>query len=141
VPEWLNSPIWSAPPPAPAPPDPYGVDLAPPPPPKPPPTPASDTPVPPPPSYEQAVRGRGRGDEEDEGGAGAAALRAHLLADFKAALLKKVVNMGELRRLACLGVPDGGAGARPVVWKVPTRNLFPSYGYVVSAVVCGLCPE
>ena len=86
VPEWLNSPIWSAPPPAPAPPDPYGVDLAPPPPPKPPPTPASDTLVPPPPSYEQAVRGRGRGDEEDEGGAGAAALRAHLLADFKAAV-------------------------------------------------------
>jgi len=23
-------------------------------------------------------------------------------------------------------------------WKVPTRNLFPSYGYVVSAVVYAL---
>jgi len=135
VPEWLNSPIWSAPPPAPAPPDPYGADLAPPLPLKPPPTPVLDTPVPPPPSYEQAVRGRGRGDGEEEGGAGAAALRAHLLADFKAALSKKVVNMGELRRLACLGVPDGGAGVRPVVWKVPTRNLFPfSYAYVFCAL-------
>jgi len=46
-----------------------------------------------------------------------------------------VVNMGELRRLACLGVPDGGAGVRPVVWKVPTRNLFPfSYAYVFCAL-------
>ncbi|CAM0150141.1 unnamed protein product [Urochloa decumbens] len=130
VPEWLNSPIWSAPPPAPAPPDPYGADLAPPPPPKPPP-PSAAPPVPPPPSYEQAVRERGRrGDDDEEDGAGAL-LRAHLLADFKAALSKKVVNMGELRRLACLGVPEGGAGVRPVVWKLllgylPTdRGLWP----------------
>ncbi|CAN6371883.1 unnamed protein product [Urochloa humidicola] len=131
VPEWLNSPIWSAPPPAPAPPDPYGVDLAPPPPPKPPP-PSAAPPLPPPPSYEQAVRESGgrRGGDDEEDGAGAV-LRAHLLADFKAALSKKVVNMGELRRLACLGVPDGGAGVRPVVWKLllgylPTnRGLWP----------------
>jgi hypothetical protein len=27
--------------------------------------------------------------------------------------------MGELLRLACHGVPDGGASVRPVVWKVP----------------------
>ncbi|KAJ1275420.1 hypothetical protein BS78_05G134300 [Paspalum vaginatum] len=121
VPEWLNSPIWSAPPPVPAPPDPYGTDLAPPPPPKPPPPSAvtSHPMPPPPPSYEQAVGvGGGRGDEEDDEGAGAL-LRAHLLADFKAALSKKVVNIGELRRLACLGVPGGGgAGVRPVVWKL-----------------------
>ncbi|CAO2144108.1 unnamed protein product [Urochloa humidicola] len=131
VPEWLNSPIWSAPPPAPAPPDPYGVDLSPPPPPKPPP-PSAAPPLPPPPSYEQAVRESGgrRGGDEEEDGAGAV-LRAHLLADFKAALSKKVVSMGELRRLACLGVPDGGAGVRPVVWKLllgylPTdRGLWP----------------
>ncbi|XP_066337021.1 uncharacterized protein [Miscanthus floridulus] len=116
VPEWLNSPIWSATPPAPAPPDPYGVDLAPPPPLKPPP-PAVAPPVPPPPSYEQAVgAGGGRGDEEDEGAG--AVIRAQLLSDFKAALSKKVVNMGELRRLACLGVPDGGGAVRPVVWKL-----------------------
>jgi len=84
VPEWLNSPIWSATPPAPAPPDPYGVDLAPPPPLKPPP-PAVAPPVPPPPSYEQAVgAGGGRGDEEDEGAG--AVIRAQLLSDFKAAV-------------------------------------------------------
>jgi hypothetical protein len=52
-------------------------------------------------------------------------------------LSKKVVNMGELRRLACLGVPDGGVGVRPVVWKVPTCNLFPSsLDCVVCAVLC-----
>lgn len=117
VPEWLNSPLWSSPPPAQTPPDPFGADLSPPPPPPPKPPPPSV----PPPSYEQAVgssrRQAGGGEEEeDEDGAGAA-LRAHLLADFKSALSKKVVNMGELRRLACLGVPDGGAGVRPLVWK------------------------
>lgn len=41
-------------------------------------------------------------------------------------LSKKVINMGELRRLACLGVPDGGAGVRPIVWKVPTRIIISS---------------
>lgn len=61
--------------------------------------------------------GGGRREEEDDEGAGAV-IRAHLLSDFKAALSKKVVNMGELRRLACLGVPDGGTGVRPVVWKL-----------------------
>lgn len=58
-------------------------------------------------------------------------------------LSKKEVNMGELRRLACLGVPDGGAGVRPFVWKVPTRNLFPfSSDFAVSvAVLCVLLIE
>lgn len=129
VPEWLNSPLWSAPPPSatspspPVPPDPYGADLSPPPPPPPKPPPTV-----PPPSYEQAVGSSRRArseagweEEEEEDGevGGGAALRAHLLADFKLALSKKVVNMGELRRLACLGVPDGGAAVRPLVWKVP----------------------
>ncbi|KAL6875751.1 hypothetical protein ACP4OV_013264 [Aristida adscensionis] len=114
VPEWLNSPLWAAPQPPPAPPDPYGADLAPPQP-----QPPAPAPPPPPPSYAEAVGGAGRRDrEDDEGEGGAALLRAHLLADFKAALSKKVVNMGELRRLACLGVPDGSAGVRPVVWKL-----------------------
>ncbi|KAK3120058.1 hypothetical protein QOZ80_9AG0680800 [Eleusine coracana subsp. coracana] len=135
VPEWLNSPIWSVPQPPPAPPDPYGADLVPPPPP--PPKPAAPA-VPPPPSYAEAVGERGgrrRGHEveeedEDDGLAGAV-IRAHLLADFKAALSKKVINMGELRRLACLGVPDGGASVRPIVWKLllgylPTdRDFWP----------------
>ncbi|XP_052136855.1 uncharacterized protein LOC127755238 isoform X1 [Oryza glaberrima] len=139
VPEWLNSPLWSAPPPSssspspPVPPDPYGADLSPPPPPPPKPPPP---PTVPPPSYEQAVGSSRRarseaGWEEEEDGevGGGAALRAHLLADFKLALSKKVVNMGELRRLACLGVPDGGAAVRPLVWKLllgylPTERAF-----------------
>ena len=83
VPEWLNSPIWSTPPPAPAPADPFGTDFSRPlaPPPEPPPS------VPPPPTYEQAVgsyAGRER-ETREEDGAGAA-LRAHLLADFRAAV-------------------------------------------------------
>lgn len=71
--------------------------------------------------------GEGRGEEDATG----AALRAHLLADFKTALSKKVISMGELRRLACLGVPDGGADVRPLLWKLllgylPTeRALWP----------------
>ncbi|TVU01479.1 hypothetical protein EJB05_53069, partial [Eragrostis curvula] len=144
VPEWLNSPMWAVPQPPPAPPDPYGADLAPPPPPQ----PASKSAVPPPPSYAEAVGERGarrRGqeddDEEGEDGLAGAVIRAHLLSDFKAAvdfsfhsgslLSKKVINMGELRRLACLGVPDGGAGVRPIVWKLllgylPTdRDFWP----------------
>ncbi|VAI78282.1 unnamed protein product [Triticum turgidum subsp. durum] len=115
VPEWLNSPLWSTPPLASTPADPFGTDFSPPPAPSPKPSPS----VPPPPMREQAVdsyAGRG-GEIREEDGAGAA-LRAHLLADFKAALSKKVVNMGELRRLACLGVPDGGGtDVRPLVWK------------------------
>jgi TBC1 domain family member 13 len=93
VPEWLNSPMWSAPDPLPAPPDPYGADLAPPPPPPPlkPATPA----VPPPPSYAEAVgerggrRRRGQGvrkEEDEDGGLAESVIRAHLLADFKAAV-------------------------------------------------------
>jgi hypothetical protein len=85
VPEWLNSPIWTAPPLAPAPPDPYGADLVPPPPPKPPPPAATAPPMAPPPSYEQAVREGGRRSDEQEEGAGAV-LRAHLLADLKTAV-------------------------------------------------------
>jgi hypothetical protein len=93
VPEWLNSPMWSTPDPPPAPPDPYGADLAPPPPPPPlkPATPA----VPPPPSYAEAVgerggrRRRGQGvrkEEDEDGGLAESVIRAHLLADFKAAV-------------------------------------------------------
>jgi hypothetical protein len=83
VPEWLNSPIWSTPPPAPAPADPFGTDFSRPltPPPEPPPS------VPPPPTYEQAVGSYAAREREarEEEGAGAA-LRAHLLSDFKAAV-------------------------------------------------------
>lgn len=114
VPEWLNSPLWSTPPFASTAADPFGTDFSPPPAP----SPKLPPSVPPPPMREQAVESyAGReGEIGEEDGAGAA-LRAHLLADFKAALSKKVVNMGELRRLACLGVPDGSTDVRPLVWK------------------------
>ncbi|VAI90384.1 unnamed protein product [Triticum turgidum subsp. durum] len=129
VPEWLNSPLWSTPPLASTLADPFGTDFSPPPAPSPEPSPS----VPPPPMREQAVDSHaGREGETREEDSAGAALRAHLLADFKAALSKKVVNMGELRRLACLGVPDGGGtDVRPLVWKLllgylPTeRSLWP----------------
>jgi hypothetical protein len=44
--------------------------------------------------------------------------------------------MGELRRLACLGVPDGGNDVRPLVWKVPTRLLFCCRFHFISAYGC-----
>lgn len=83
MPEWLNSPLWSTPPLASTPADPFGTDFSPPPAPSPKPSPS----VPPPPMREQAVdsyAGR-EGEIREEDGAGAA-LRAHLLADFKAAV-------------------------------------------------------
>ena len=36
---------------------------------------------------------------------------------------RKVVDLAELRRLACQGVPDA-AGLRPVVWKVRKSPLM-----------------
>jgi hypothetical protein len=38
-------------------------------------------------------------------------------------LSKKVINMGELRRIASQGIPDG-AGIRSTVWKVINLYLF-----------------
>ncbi|KAF8697124.1 hypothetical protein HU200_036117 [Digitaria exilis] len=110
VPDWLNNPIWSAPPP-PAPPQPQ-----PPPSPLPPPQPPRDPLHAPPPNAPRD--GDGDGDGSDDDGAGAAGpSRAHLVAEFKLALERKVVDLAELRRLACQGVPDA-AGLRPVVWKL-----------------------
>jgi TBC1 domain family member 13 len=88
VPDWLNSPMWSVPQPPPAPPDPYGADLAPPA--TPPLKPAAPA-VPPPPSYAEAVgerrrRRRGQDVHEEEDGLAGAVIRAHLLADFNAAV-------------------------------------------------------
>lgn len=38
-------------------------------------------------------------------------------------LSKKVINMGELRRIASQGIPDG-AGIRSTVWKVINLYFF-----------------
>ncbi|KAL5213810.1 hypothetical protein ABZP36_002962 [Zizania latifolia] len=109
VPDWLNSPIWSAPPPP-------ARHLSPPratsPPPPPPQQPRHDDPAPstPPPPPD-----RSDGSGGDDGAASSS--RPHLLAEFTIALGRKVVDLAELRRLACQGVPDA-AGVRPVVWKL-----------------------
>ncbi|CAL5017454.1 unnamed protein product [Urochloa decumbens] len=124
VPDWLNSPIWSAPAPAPRHPSPPRAAPHPPPPssPLPPPQPPRD-PVPaPPPNAPRDGGGDGSGSDDDGEGAGAGAgaagpSRAHLVAEFRVAMERKVVDLAELRRLACQGVPDA-AGLRPVVWKL-----------------------
>ncbi|CAN6270510.1 unnamed protein product [Urochloa humidicola] len=136
VPDWLNNPIWSAPPPAPRHPSPPRSSPQPPPPPSPlpPPQPPRD-PVPaPPPNAPRDGDGSSSGSDDDGDGAGSGAAgpsRAHLVAEFKAALERKVVDLAELRRLACQGVPDA-AGLRPVVWKLllgylPTDHALWTY--------------
>jgi len=76
--------------------------------------PRDPTPIPPP----NARRDGDASDDEDDEGKGAGApSRSHLVAEFKVTLDRKVVDLAELRRLACQGVPDA-AGIRPIVWKV-----------------------
>ncbi|KAL5216316.1 hypothetical protein ABZP36_007717 [Zizania latifolia] len=129
VPDWLNSPIWSAPPPP-------ARHLSPPraasPPTSPPPhqrrdAPASPLPHPPPARGDDA--GSYDGSDGDEGAASSS--RPHLVAEFTVALVRKVVDLAELRRLACQGVPDA-AGVRPIVWKLllgylPTDHVLWAY--------------
>ncbi|KAJ4790959.1 TBC1 domain family member 13 [Rhynchospora pubera] len=113
VPEWLNNPMWSAPaPPA------TSATIIPPedppprrvvPPPLPPPKPTPPPPPPPPPST-------ARSDPSEETSFSGAS-QSHLITEFGTALSKKVVNVGELQRLACQGVPDL-PGIRPTVWKL-----------------------
>ncbi|KAF2933631.1 uncharacterized protein [Oryza sativa Japonica Group] len=125
VPDWLNSPIWSAPPPparhrAPSPPRP----------PPPPPPPTQPAPPPPPPARSGGGGGSDDGSDGDDEGA-ASSSRPHLVPEFTVALGRKVVDLAELRRLACQGVPDA-AGVRPVVWKLllgylPTDHALWAY--------------
>uniref|UniRef100_A0A0E0KPK8 Rab-GAP TBC domain-containing protein n=1 Tax=Oryza punctata TaxID=4537 RepID=A0A0E0KPK8_ORYPU len=98
VPDWLNSPIWSAPPP---------------------------------PARHRAPGGGGSDDGSDGDEAAASSSRPHLAPEFTVALGRKVVDLAELRRLACQGVPDA-AGVRPVVWKLllgylPTDHALWAY--------------
>ncbi|KAL6885829.1 hypothetical protein ACP4OV_010090 [Aristida adscensionis] len=121
VPDWLNSPIWSTPPQTPRHRSPPRAP-SPPPPPRPPRDPSPPTPPPPPPP-DQSPRA---GSDDDDGGDDAAGpSRTHLVAEFNAALGRKVVDLAELRRLACQGVPD--AGVRPVVWKLVDIQLLLGY--------------
>ncbi|KAG1331487.1 TBC1 domain family member 13 [Cocos nucifera] len=123
VPDWLNSPLWSS--------HPSDVRYAtkstsPDPPSRPPPPPSDPSPPPPPPPLPDATRGEPSPStvppEEDS-------LQSQLLTEFKLTLSKKVVNLGELRRLTCQGIPDDAA-IRPTVWKLllgylpPDRTLW-----------------
>ncbi|XP_030463846.2 uncharacterized protein LOC115683447 [Syzygium oleosum] len=140
VPDWLNSSLWSSPPPpndarllryasryAYAAAD-EGDE--------PPASSSSDPPSPaPPPAVareEPAGAARAGGNDEENGGAEGPygeefARQAQLLAE----LSKKVVNVRELRRIVSPGIPDG-AGVRPTAWKLllgylpPDRGLWPS---------------
>ncbi|XP_074587112.1 uncharacterized protein LOC141842999, partial [Curcuma longa] len=122
VPEWLNSPLWSS-----KPPDDQLVsrydtktlrpDSPPPPPPPPPPSP-------PPPSKSPSLPAL-PGSERSDFPSGEPSSRrpwleeeprdSELLVDFRITLSKRVINLGEVRRLACQGVSHA---VRPTVWKV-----------------------
>uniref|UniRef100_A0A8R7THZ8 Uncharacterized protein n=1 Tax=Triticum urartu TaxID=4572 RepID=A0A8R7THZ8_TRIUA len=137
VPDWLNSPIWSAPAPSPR----HRSPPPPSPPPPPPPKPQHD-PTPPPPRQPARRDGASSDSDSDSGGGdegAATSSRTHLVAEFKAALERKVVDLAELRRLACQGVPDDPA-VRPVVWKVWEFSHFLriTFSLCVRAVCLGL---
>ncbi|XP_008808195.1 TBC1 domain family member 13 isoform X2 [Phoenix dactylifera] len=112
VPDWLNSPLWSSHPSDAR----YATKTpSPDPPPRPPPPPSDPSPPPPPPpplpeaTREEPSLSRVPPEEDS--------LQSQLLTEFKLTLSKKVINLGELRRLTCQGIPDG-AGIRPTVWKL-----------------------
>ncbi|KAJ3675717.1 hypothetical protein LUZ60_004759 [Juncus effusus] len=112
IPDWLNSPMWSIPAPVTTSAshqfdDPPPRPVAPPPPPK---------PSPPPPPPPAPVKSRSEMEQEEEVVGSSGVCKKHLLAEFTAALAQKVVNIGELQRLACQGIPD--PNMRPTVWKL-----------------------
>ncbi|KAI3424612.1 Rab-GAP TBC domain-containing protein [Psidium guajava] len=129
VPDWLNSSLWSSAPP----PDDerllryaskYAADDRDEP-------PARDPPAPVPPpvvAREEPVGAAKDGNDDENGGAESLsgeefARQAQLLA----VLSKKVINVGELRRIASSGIPDS-AGVRPAVWKLLLGYLPPDRG-------------
>ncbi|XP_031405928.1 TBC1 domain family member 13-like [Punica granatum] len=129
VPDWLNSSLWSSAPPPPPPDSISRLDSEPAPAPAPapaPPPPPTEPPVPvPPPSVvreeppkPEVVNSRnGNGDDgnawPERPSTDDISRQSMLLAE----LSKKVINIGELRRIAAQGLPDG-AGIRSTVWKL-----------------------
>ncbi|KAL5214305.1 hypothetical protein ABZP36_003457 [Zizania latifolia] len=57
--------------------------------------------------------------------------KPHLLAEFTIALGRKVVDLVELRRVVCQGVPDA-AGVRPIVWKHPALKPLLAYNMLTE---------
>ncbi|KAG9447919.1 hypothetical protein H6P81_014047 [Aristolochia fimbriata] len=117
VPDWLNSSIWSSsaqderlqrftPKPSEECPRPEIPNR----------DPILDPPVVAPPE-EPAVREEDREDVVESNSSSVSAEDISRQVQLLAELSKKVVNMKELRRLACQGIPDGAA-IRPTVWKL-----------------------
>ncbi|GJS54615.1 TBC1 domain family member 13-like protein [Tanacetum coccineum] len=104
VPDWLNSSMWQSPPPA---------TTAPPPPLIRPPSP---------PSYEDRSSKSNSVSSENEASEPAGSVRPEektgpVQKNGRCVLSKKIINMGELQRLASLGIPDA-PGIRSTVWKL-----------------------
>ncbi|XP_040871460.1 TBC1 domain family member 13 isoform X2 [Glycine max] len=136
VPDWLNSSLWSSsspssppssavaspfeqpPPPPPRPPSPAVVTPSEPPP-RPPSPPAVHDPLP-----TQRIDDSPR---EDHGDGFRSAHDVSRQAQLLAELSKKVVDMSELRSLACQGIPDA-AGIRSTAWKLLLGYLPPDRG-------------
>ncbi|KAH1236777.1 TBC1 domain family member 13 [Glycine max] len=133
VPDWLNSSIWSSSSPSsppssavaspfeqpPRPPSPAVVTPFEPPPPRPPSPPSVHDPPP-----TQRIDDSPR---EDHGDGFRSAHDVSRQAQLLAELSKKVVDMSELRSLACQGIPDA-AGIRSTVWKLLLGYLPPDRG-------------
>ncbi|KAG5531356.1 hypothetical protein RHGRI_026096 [Rhododendron griersonianum] len=127
VPDWLNSPLWYSAPPPPAPDDDdhlYSTSSAP--------TisspstskstttttnSATASAVTTEPPKVEIRDPYGNNDSSDYDGNPTSAEDVSLLAQLELELSRKVVNMGELRRVASQGIP-GGAGIRSTVWKL-----------------------
>ncbi|PWA57988.1 Rab-GTPase-TBC domain-containing protein [Artemisia annua] len=129
VPDWLNSSMWQSPPPA-------STTTAAPPPPPPPIKPPSPPSKPPSVSSSDGSGNEAREAREPAGSVQKTEVRDPLLSSsggneydadpvedvsrqvqLSQELSKKIINMGELQRLASLGIPDG-AGIRSTVWKL-----------------------
>ncbi|GFY93070.1 Ypt/Rab-GAP domain of gyp1p superfamily protein [Actinidia rufa] len=117
VPDWLNSSLWSSPhPPSTSPYDggeDYRLRRS---------SSAEESPVPVPPPLAATpeppkveIRDR-MNDSSDNGGSGSGSPSVEDISR-QAQLVQEVINMGELRRLASQGIPDG-AGIRSTVWKL-----------------------
>ncbi|PNX91564.1 TBC1 domain family member 13-like protein [Trifolium pratense] len=124
VPDWLNSSLWSSPtssPPSPAITEytsPVFTPIPPPQPPSPPPLILQD----PPPT--QIIQ---ESQSEDPHDAPPSEFDISHQTQLLAELSKKVMDMRELRRIACQGVPDS-AGIRSTLWKLLLGYLPPDRG-------------
>ncbi|XP_061372983.1 uncharacterized protein LOC133315393 isoform X2 [Gastrolobium bilobum] len=126
VPDWLNSSLWSAPTSPPSssvvssPTEDRSAVMSPS---EPPPRPPSPPIIQDPPETQRIEDSRTNDHSDAVSTADDISRQAQLLAE----LSRKVIDMRELRRLACQGVPDA-AGIRSTVWKLLLGYLPPDRG-------------